>query len=89
MSRNAERDCIEAVNQRAEHVERAVEESARATEFAATHTVHWQSGPVDACETHARQLVGLARLLGSHVGVTAARIGAVCVNCQNEAAKHV
>ena len=60
-----------------------------ANEYPATRVVHWPSGPVDACEKHARQLVGLANMLGSHVGVGVALPGAQCSNCINEAAKDV
>lgn len=52
--------------------------------YPATKTVHWPSGPVNACDDHAAQIVGLAKFLGSHVGVTAAPDGAQCGNCQNE-----
>lgn len=55
------------------------------TKYPATKTVHWPSGPVNACDEHASQLLGLAGFLGSHVGVTAAPDGAECSNCANEA----
>lgn len=53
--------------------------------YPAMRTVHWPSGPVHACDEHARQLVGLASFLGSHVGVTAAPDNSECANCANEA----
>jgi hypothetical protein len=53
--------------------------------FPATHTVHWPSGPVNCCETHALQLLGLAKMLGTHIGVTIASGSPQCGNCQNEA----
>lgn len=52
--------------------------------FPAVKTVHWPSGPVNACDVHAVQLIGLADFLGTHVGVTAAPDGSQCGNCQNE-----
>lgn len=57
--------------------------------FPATKTVHWASGPVNACEHHAAQLVGLAGFLGTHVGVTPAPDGSQCGNCQNECDFHI
>lgn len=53
--------------------------------FPATRTVHWPSGPVNACDNHAAQLVELSNFLGAHVGVTAAPNDSQCANCQNEA----
>lgn len=55
--------------------------------FPATKIVHWPSGPVAASDDHAKQLLVLAAMLGSHVGVTVARDGSECGNCRNEAAK--
>lgn len=52
--------------------------------YPATKTVHWPSGPIHACDNHASQLVGLANMLGSHVGVTVAPEFAECTNCKNE-----
>jgi hypothetical protein len=57
------------------------------TQFPATKIVHWATGPVAACDLHASQLVGLARFLGGHVGVTIASPDQECGNCRNEAAK--
>lgn len=53
--------------------------------FPATHIVHWPSGPVTACEHHARTLIGLGRFMGSHVIATEAPEGSECSNCKNEA----
>jgi len=53
-------------------------------EYPATHTVHWATGPVDCCEDHAAQLVGLGGMLGTHTAVTEATEGAQCINCINE-----
>lgn len=55
------------------------------SDFPAMYTVHWPSGPVHACATHASQLRGLAGFLGAHVGFTAAPYGAQCANCENAA----
>ena len=57
----------------------------RMAEFPATHTVHWPSGPVDTCEKHARDLIGIGNFLGSHIVATKAADGAECSNCANEA----
>lgn len=54
--------------------------------YPAAFTVHWPNGPVHCCAHHRVGLVGLAALLGSHVGVTLAPDGAQCSNCINEAA---
>ena len=53
-------------------------------EYPATATVHWPSGPVDACHQHARELVALSSFMGAHVAVTHAPAGAQCSNCMNE-----
>ena len=53
--------------------------------FPATRTVHYPSGPTNACDEHAAQLTGLMRFLGGHVVHTAAPDGAQCDNCVNEA----
>jgi hypothetical protein len=55
--------------------------------FPATAIVHWPTGPVAVCERHALGLLGLARFLGSHVGVSHSSGGEQCMNCVNEAAK--
>jgi len=54
------------------------------TKYPATHTVHWPTGPVHACEKHARQLVGLSNFLGGHVATTIAPPDSTCENCRNE-----
>ena len=55
--------------------------------FPETRTVHWPSGPVNACDNHAVKLVGLLSFLGTHVVVTAAPANSQCTNCLNEATK--
>jgi len=55
------------------------------TKFPATVIVHWPTGPVAACIEHSMQLLGLSRMLGSHVGVSIAPEGNECGNCRNEA----
>lgn len=54
-------------------------------EFPATFLVHWPTGPVPACVRHARGLINLGRVLGSHIVATAAPDGSRCENCVNEA----
>jgi hypothetical protein len=49
----------------------------------ATKTVHWPTGPVNCCDDHAAQLVGLGNYLGSYIAVTAAPYGSECGNCKN------
>ncbi len=61
----------------------AVEQEA-CREFPASVTVHWPTGPVNVCEKHADQLVGLARFMGTHVGVTKLEDDAQCSNCVSE-----
>lgn len=53
--------------------------------FPATLTVHWPSGPVNACDDHAAKVVGLSNFLGAHVSVTAAPGNSQCTICMNEA----
>ena len=54
--------------------------------YPATKVVHWHDGPVNACDEHCSQLVGLANFMGTlHVVVTKAVDGAECSNCINEA----
>ena len=55
--------------------------------YPAVATVHWPSGPVDACDRHARELVALGNFMGAHVAVTHAAEGAQCSNCINESKK--
>ncbi len=52
--------------------------------FPATVVVHWATGPVNCCEKHARGLVGLGNMLGTHVPVTKMQGEAECSNCINE-----
>lgn len=52
---------------------------------AATHIVHWATGPVYTCEEHARQLVSLGKFLGSHTVCSLAERGHACVTCNHEA----
>ena len=54
-------------------------------EYPATRIVHWPTGPVYTCENHARQLVGMANFLGTHVGVEITTEEKECTNCVNEA----
>jgi len=54
-------------------------------QFPCAFKVHWATGPVDCCVRHARALIALGRLLGSHVAATAPTEGAECINCKNEA----
>ena len=53
------------------------------SDFPATVTVHWPSGPVSACDEHASGLVKLAEFLDSPVAVTVGAKGE-CANCRNE-----
>jgi len=53
--------------------------------FPATQIVHMPSGAVPACDTHAAQLRGLARVLGYHAATTDAPEDATCTNCENAA----
>lgn len=63
---------------------RTVMERVTPTAFPATKTVHWPSGPVNACDRHTMKIVALGNVLGTHVAVTAAPEGATCKNCENE-----
>lgn len=49
--------------------------------------VHWPTGPVAACVDHAEKLVAMAKLLGSHVGVTPCVVPTACENCVNKSKK--
>ena len=53
-------------------------------EYPATMTVHWPTGPVDCCDEHGSQLIGLGNFLGSHVVATHLLSPAECVTCVNE-----
>lgn len=55
--------------------------------YPATHIVHWPSGPVYACKTHAEKLVSFGRFMGTHVMATPADPGHECKNCVNEKAE--
>ncbi len=57
------------------------------SEYPASLTVHWPSGPVNCCASHAEKLVATGNFLGYHVGVTEAPQDSVCTNCENEAKK--
>ena len=58
------------------------------SEFPATKTVHWASGPVFCCDRHAAVLAHLGTVMGFSAAVThAVPDGAECINCKNEAAK--
>lgn len=54
------------------------------SEFPATKTVHWPTGPTDACDDHAAKMVSLGQIMGSHIAVTDAAADAECSNCINE-----
>ncbi len=55
--------------------------------FPAQFIVHWPSGPVKACHKHAQSLIGMGKILGSHI--VASEIDDTktyeCINCVNEA----
>lgn len=53
--------------------------------YPAPFVAHWATGPVNCCEEHANQLVGLGNFMGSHVAVThSTDSDAECTNCINE-----
>lgn len=52
--------------------------------YPATMVVHWATGPVNCCDTHGQQLIGLVGALGSHVVATKLEKPAECSNCVNE-----
>ena len=52
--------------------------------YPATCVVHWPSGPVMACDEHARQIIGMGKFLGSHIVATKLTDPAECSNCVNE-----
>lgn len=56
-------------------------------DFPATHIAHWSTGPVACCDRHLAKLQALGGIMGVHVGVENAPIGAQCKNCINEANK--
>jgi len=53
--------------------------------YPADRTVHWATGPVNTCEKHGNQLVGMGNMLGSHIAVTKLDGEHECSNCVNEA----
>ena len=52
--------------------------------YSASLTVHWPTGPIHSCETHADKAISIARVMGFHLAVTEAPDGAECVNCKRE-----
>ena len=52
--------------------------------YPATCVVHWATGPVNACEKHAQQIITMGRVLGTHVVATKLEEPAECKNCVNE-----
>ena len=54
------------------------------TKYPASCVAHWATGPVNCCEKHARGLVALGNILGTHVAITKLEEEAECVNCKNE-----
>lgn len=55
-----------------------------AIKYPATCIIHWPSGPVNACDEHARLIIGMGKFLGSHVVATKLEAPAECGNCINE-----
>ena len=53
--------------------------------YPAEFTVHTPQGPVHACFKHARQIVGLMRMLGAHTHAVKAPHDAEGANCVNKA----
>jgi hypothetical protein len=53
-------------------------------EYPAICVIHTPSGPVNACEEHARQIEGLASCMGWYVNRTFLERPAECSNCVNE-----
>lgn len=54
-------------------------------QFPAEFVAHWASGPVNCCEKHREQILGLGAFLGVHVAVTKAEPDATCSNCEKAA----
>jgi hypothetical protein len=52
--------------------------------YPATCIVHWPSGPVYACDYHARALIAMGEFLGGHTVATKLDKPAECPNCVNE-----
>ena len=53
--------------------------------YPATCVVHWSTGPVATCDKHARGLMALGNMLGTHVAVTKLTQTTECSNCKSEA----
>ncbi len=56
--------------------------------YPATQIIHWPSGPINACDVHARALKALSTILGSHIVATKLEALAECSNCVNENKTH-
>ena len=56
--------------------------------YPATQTVHWPTGPVNACDEHADGLKKLGAFMGAHVISTVLVEPSECVNCINEDKEH-
>ena len=52
--------------------------------YPATMVVHWSTGPVNCCDEHGQQLIGLGNFLGTHIVATKLEKPAECSNCINE-----
>jgi len=46
--------------------------------------VHWASGPLPACDKHAKALVRMGNMLGSHIAITKLEENQECSSCVNE-----
>lgn len=53
--------------------------------FPATKLVHWPSGPVKACDRHARQLVKTGEIMGFVIGTADLVEPGECGSCITEA----
>lgn len=56
--------------------------------YPASCVVHWPSGPEACCDQHARALIGLGNMLGSHVVATKLETSTECSHCVNEKKSH-
>ena len=66
------------------------ERNAMTTDFPATKTAHWPTGPVFCCDRHAQALERIGSALGMQLAIThAVPDDAECVNCRNEAVKYL
>ncbi len=54
------------------------------TKYLATCWVYWPSGPVACCDKHAQALIGLGKMVGSHIVATKIEQKIECGNCKNE-----